>query len=344
MKAMVLRGPRDLGFAEVERPSPGRGQVLVRVTHSGICGTDLHIYEGGIPVRHPLIMGHEMIGELVEVDEGAGGKADQLRSGDRVIVDPAIYCGACFNCRAGQTNLCPNGVLLGRDANGGFAEYVVAPRTNVYKLPDAVDSQKAPLIQVVTVCLHALRQINIFPGQSVVVMGLGVTGQILVQLAKACGAYPVIGVTRSAWKRSLAAGLGADITVASGAEGLRAVSEATGGRGADVVIESTGILPAIADAISMSRLGATLLLFGITTATEGALPFYQMYYKELRMVTSRAAKSEDYPASIDMVARAIVKLAPLVTHIVPLADMRTAIGMLDSDADQRMKIILEHHQ
>jgi 2-desacetyl-2-hydroxyethyl bacteriochlorophyllide A dehydrogenase len=342
MKAMVLSGPRKLGLAEVERPRPAQGQVLVRVTHSGICGTDLHIYEGGIPVRHPLIMGHEMIGELVEGTEGPGGESGQLRPGDRVIVDPAIYCGVCFTCRAGQTNLCPNGVLLGRDANGGFAEYVAAPRSNVYKLPDAIDSQKAPLIQVVTTCLHATRQVKIFPGQSVVVMGLGVTGQLLVQMAKSCGAYPVIGITRSIWKRRLAEGLGADITLASGADGLRGVSEATGGRGADVVIETTGIIPAIADAISMSRLGATLLLFGIATATEGALPFYQFYFKELKIVTSRAAKSEDYPASIDLVARGAVKLGPLVTHIVSLADMATAIGMLDSDADQRMKIILEH--
>src|SRR5580693_5530598 len=92
MKAMVLRGPRELGLAEVERPALGHNQVLVRVTHSGVCGTDLHIYEGAIPVRHPLIMGHEMIGEVVE------GGDDTLRRGDRVIVDPAIYCGMCLNC------------------------------------------------------------------------------------------------------------------------------------------------------------------------------------------------------------------------------------------------------
>jgi L-iditol 2-dehydrogenase len=338
MKAVVLRNTRDLDFTDVEKPRPGPGQVLVRITNTGICGTDLHIYDGGIRVRHPLIMGHEMIGELVEGDAG------QLKPGDRVIVDPAIYCGECFNCRAGETNLCPNGVLLGRDANGGFAEYLVAPRSNVFKLPDTIDNQKAPLIQVVTVCLHAMRQINIFPGQSAVVMGLGVTGQILVQLAKACGAYPVIGITRSAWKRQMAAKLGADITLPGGAEGLRGVAEATGGRGPDLVIESTGVIPSLADAMTMARLGGTLLLFGTSTATEGALPFYQLYYKELKLISSRAAKSEDYPASIDLIARGIVKLDPLVTHVVPLSQPGTAIGMLESDADQRMKIILEHTQ
>lgn len=336
MKAMVLRGPRDLGLAEVERPALGLGQVLVRVTHSGVCGTDLHIYEGAIPVRHPLIMGHEMIGEVVD-----GGDAT-LHAGDRVIVDPALYCGMCLNCRAGQTNLCPNGSLVGRDSDGGFADFLVAPRSHVYQLPDSIDNEVAPLIQPVTTCMHGHHQIKIFPGQSVAVIGLGVAGQVHVQLAKAWGAHPVIGITRSEYKRNLARQLGADITVPSGREAIRGVKEATGGLGADVVIECTGHPSALADAIEMARLGGTLLLFGIISATQASLPFYQLYYKELNIVNTRAAKGEDYPASIDLVARGILKLKPLVTHVVPLRDLEKAIGMLESDEDQRMKIILKN--
>jgi L-iditol 2-dehydrogenase len=336
MKAMVLRGPRELGLAEVERPALGHNQVLVRVTHSGVCGTDLHIYEGVIPVRHPLIMGHEMIGEVVE------GGDDTLHRGDRVIVDPAIYCGMCLNCRAGQTNLCPNGSLVGRDSNGGFADYLVAPRSHVYPLPDSIDSNVAPLIQVATTCMHGHHLIKIFPGQSVVVVGLGVAGQIHVQLAKAWGAYPVIGITRSAYKRGLAKELGADVTLSSGPDAVRGVMEVTGGRGADFVIECTGVPSALADSINMARLGGTLLLFGITSATQATLPFYQLYYKELNIVNTRAAKGEDYPPTIDLVARGVLKLKPLVTHVVPLLDLEKAIGMLESDEDQRMKIILEN--
>jgi 2-desacetyl-2-hydroxyethyl bacteriochlorophyllide A dehydrogenase len=325
-----------LGLAEVERPSLGHNQVLVRVTHSGICGTDLHIYEGAIPVRHPLIMGHEMIGV---VEDGADAT---LHMGDRVIVDPAIYCGMCLNCRAGQTNLCPNGSLVGRDSDGGFADYLVAPRSHVYALPDSIDSEVAPLIQPVTTCTHGHHLIKIFPGQSVAVIGLGVAGQVHVQLAKAWGAYPVIGITRSAYKRSLAQQLGADVTLSSGPEAVRGVRDATGGHGADIVIECTGIPSALSDAITMARLGGTLLLFGITSATQASLPFYQLYYKELNLVNTRAAKGEDYPISIDLVARSVLKLKPLVTHVVPLLELEKAIGMLASDEDQRMKIILEN--
>jgi len=333
---MVLRGPRDLGLGEVDTPKPGPGEVLVRLQSSGICGTDLKIYEGAISTRYPLIMGHEMSGEVVEGGDG------ELRNGERVVVDPALYCGACFHCRAGQTNLCPNGVLLGRDANGSFADYVAVPRSQVFRLPDSVDGTSAPLIQVVTVCRHAHRLIGIFPGQSVVVLGLGVTGQVHVQLAKAWGADPVIGITRSAWKRRLSEDLGADITLSSGTACVSGVQEATGGLGADVVIECTGKIPVIADAISMVRPGGTLVLFGISTATEGKLPFYQLYFKELKIVNPRAAKSEDFPASIDLVARGAVKLNPLVSHVLPLAEAREAITMLESGDDQRMKIILEN--
>lgn len=337
MKAMVLKAASELVLEDVPAPRPSRDEVLVRVTNSGVCGTDLKIYNGSIPVRHPLIMGHEMIGEVVEGDDG-----ERIRRGERVIIDPILFCGVCLDCQAGRSNLCPNGSLVGRDANGGFAEYVTAPRTHVFPLPDSVESQTAPLIQVLTTCLHAQRLANVFPSESVVVMGLGVTGQVHVQLAKARGAYPVIGITRSAWKRELAEQLGADITLPAGEDGVRGVLQATNGRGADFIIESTGMVPVIADAISMARLGARLLLFGITTVKEGALPFYQLYFKELALINARAAKNEDYPPSIDLVRRGIVQLMPLVTHVLSLAELGTAISMLKSDADQRMKIIVEN--
>ena len=337
MKAMVLRAPNDVGLEAVPDPKPRTGEVLVRVSHSGICGTDLKIYHGGIPVSYPRIMGHEMAGVVME------GGDERIRNGQRVIVDPCLFCGVCHACRAGRTSLCPHGGLVGRDANGGFAEYLIAPRSHVFPLPDAIDSRMAPLIQVLTTCLHGQRALDIFPGQAVVVMGLGVTGQLHIQLAKARGAYPIIGITRSAWKRSLAQQLGADLTLSGGPEGLKGVLEATGGRGADVVIESTGVMPAIADSISMARLGGTLLLFGIVTAPEGALPLYQLYFKELTIVNARAAKGEDFPASIDLVARGAVKLEPLVTHTLPLAELESALQMVGSDAGDRMKIILQNN-
>ncbi len=337
MRAMVLTAPGELDPANVERPSPNTGEAVIRVSHSGICGTDLKIYDGAIPVRHPLIMGHEMIGEVVE---GADGEGPEV--GSRVIVDPVLFCGDCFHCGIGQTNLCPNGGLIGRDRDGGFAEYVAAPPGNVFALPDGIGDREAPLIQVLTTCLHAQRLAPVSSGDAVVVLGLGVSGLLHLQLAKAHGANPVIGITRSAWKRELAAELGADATLAPGGKTRERVLDATGGLGADLVIEAVGRLSVLAQAIDLARAGGRVLGFGIHTAREGALPFYDLYFKELTFINARAAKGEDFPACIDLVRRGAVRLAPLVSHTLPLGDLDKALGMLAKDVPRRGKVILEH--
>ncbi len=337
MKAMLLTAPGELVPGDVATPAVDAGQVLVHVTHSGIGGTDYKIFSGAIPVRYPRIMGHEMAGEVVDAPASTG-----LRAGDRVIVDPEGYCGVCFHCRAGQTGLCPKGYLVGRDVDGGFAEYLASPASHVFRLPDAVDTAHAPLIQVLTTCLHAQRQVDIFPTESVVVLGLGVTGQLHLQLAKARGAT-VIGVTRSADKRALAETLGADVTIAGDDNAVAKVRDATDGRGPDVVIETTGFVPQLASAIHMVRAGGRILMYGIITAKEGALPFYDLYFKELRLINARVAKSEDYPGSIALVERGAVRLGPIVSDVMPLGDLKAAIKMLGAEgSSQRLKIILDH--
>ena len=328
MKAMVLRAPSDLALSDVALPEVPAGHVLVRITHSGLCGTDLKIYKGAIPAQYPLIMGHEMVGEL------AGG--------ERVIIDPVLYCGTCFHCRIGQTNLCPAGGLIGRETNGGFAEYAVVPSGQVFRLPDSLDLRIAPLIQVATTCLHAQRLANVSLGESVVVMGLGVSGQLHVQIAKARGAGKVIGISRSKFKNDLAMQLGADIAIEAGPGTVAKVWDETEGRGADVVIECTGVMSSIADAIRMARFGGRIQMFGITSATSGALPFYDLYFKELTLINNRAATAQDFPVMIDLVNRGVVRLEPLVTHRMALDELGAALGMVEDGGERRLKIILDH--
>ena len=345
---MVLRAPSDLVLDEVARPQPGPGQVLVRVTHSGVCGTDYKIYNGSIRVPYPLIPGHEMAGEVVDIGTYVGRvppSTDSTRGGpavgDRVIIDPETYDGTCFYCQKGLTNLCPNGTLIGRDVNGGFAEYLMVPASQVFKLPDSIDDRTAPMIQVLTTCLHAQRQVETFPGDTVAVIGLGVTGQLHVQLAKARGAR-VIGITRSAEKRAMAEKLGADVTIPGGDKVIEQLRELTDGRGADLTIETTGVLKQLEHSVHMTRFGGKVLMFGIYTAKEGALPFYDLYFKEVSLISARVAKPEDYTACIALVERGLVKLGPLVSDVMPLGELKAAIGLLGSDSGQRMKIIMEH--
>lgn len=337
MNAMVLTAPGQLAADLVATPEVRPGEVSVRITHSGLCGTDLKIYAGAIRVRYPLIMGHEMIGEVAGGELPAG-----VSAGDRVIIDPVLYCGTCYQCRAGQTNLCPNGKLIGRDTDGGFADYLSVPATQIFRLPGSLDSRVAPLIQVATTCLHAQRQTPVFLGESVAVIGLGVSGQLHVQLAKARGARTVIGISRSAFKNEMARALGADLTLESGKGTVERVREATGGRGADVVIEATGVMTALADAIRMARPGGRILMFGISSATEGALPFYDLYFKELTLINGRAAKQEDFTAMIELLEHGVVRLDPLVTHHMSLGELEAAIRMVEDTGDRRLKIILNH--
>jgi L-iditol 2-dehydrogenase len=325
---MVLRAPSDLALSDVALPQVPAGHVLVRITHSGLCGTDLKIYKGAIPAEYPLIMGHEMVGQL---DDGA-----------RVIVDPVLYCGSCFHCRIGQTNLCPSGGLIGRETDGGFAEYAAVPASQVFRLPDSIDSRIAPLIQVATTCLHAQRLAHLSQGESVAVIGLGVSGQLHVQLAKARGASKVIGISRSRFKNDLAKQMGADVVIESGPGTIAKILDETDGRGADLVIECTGVMTSIADAIRMVRFGGRIAMFGITSATSGALPFYDLYFKELTLINNRAATAQDFPVMIDLVDRGAVRLEPLVTHRMALDELGTALGMVEDGAERRLKIILDH--
>jgi L-iditol 2-dehydrogenase len=337
MKAMVLNAPRELALAQVENPVFAPATALIRVTHTGVCGTDLKIFNGAIPVRYPRVMGHEMVGEVLESSDPA-----VCNSGDRVIVDPMVYCGKCFHCRAGQTNLCPNGFILGRDADGGFAEFITVPLVNVFRLPVEIKSEDAPLIQVATTCFHAQRLTSCFPAESVVVMGLGVTGQLHVQMAKARGAAPLIGVTRSSFKAGLAWRFGTDAIIAPTENLACEILQQTAGRGADLVIETTGRTEALVQAIDIARHGGRLLLFGINTAIEGKLPFYQLYFKELTLLNARAAKGEDYETCIEMARRGTLQFEPLVTHRFPLTDLKHSIEMVDSNEERRLKVILEH--
>src|SRR6266511_3440579 len=212
LQAALLTGPGLLELRDVDSPVPEAGEAAVRIRAVGICGTDLSIFKGKIPVAYPRIMGHEMVGEVI------AGPAGSPEPGTRVIVDPNVACGRCPRCREGRANLCRDGWLLGRDRDGGLREIVAAPAGNLHRIPDDLEDHVAPLIQVLTTCVHAQRMTEVFPGDSVVVVGLGVTGLLHVQLAKIRGAWPVVGVTRSPEKLELARALGADVTVAAGDE------------------------------------------------------------------------------------------------------------------------------
>ncbi len=335
---MLLEAPEKVVEADIPEPNE-TGASVIQVTGTGICGTDWKIFTGDIPVTYPLVMGHEIVGELVE-----GTSHDGAEPGAKVLIDPVLTCGKCFHCRHGQSHLCPVGDLMGRERNGGFAQFVAVRPENVYALPDGIDLTAAPMIQVLTTCLHASEMARIEPGETVVITGLGVTGQMHIQLAKAARAGTVIGVSRNPPKRDLALKLGADLTVNHGEEADDAVLSATDGRGADVVIESVGALSVLGEAMDLARIGGRIVPFGIYTANQAELPFYQLYFKELQILNARAAQARHFPASIELVANGTLDITPLLSHRVPFRQLEEAMGLLTRPGLDRMKVVLTYDE
>jgi 2-desacetyl-2-hydroxyethyl bacteriochlorophyllide A dehydrogenase len=308
---MVLEGPKRIALRRVEPPRPAPGHTPIAVRTVGICGTDVSIFHGTIPVSYPRILGHEIVGLV-----GDGDAAPP--AGTRVLVDPSVSCGSCRLCLEGRSNLCTAGWLLGRDRDGGLGETMLVPSTNLHVLPETVSDHAAPSIQMLSTCLHGQAMCGFAAGDPVAVVGLGVTGLMHVQLAASVGASPIVGITRSADKRRLAESMGATHTVdAEDPETEAIVREITGG-GAAVAIECAGKVATLARAVRIARPGARILAYGTITEDEGAFPYYDLYYKELTIVSPRAATRDDVVAAIDAAAAGGVDLEPLVTDRVPL--------------------------
>lgn len=321
MRAAVVTGPGTLDVQRVPSPAPGPSDHLVGILEAGICGTDLKILSGAVPIDHPRILGHEAVGVVLEAPEGG-----PLAVGGRVLIDPSVSCGLCVRCRRGDAHLCGGGGLMGRDLDGVFAEQVAVPAARLLAVPDHIPVEHGPLLQVLGTCVHGQSLVRADPGQVAVVIGLGVSGLLQAQLLRARGVDTVVGVTRSEEKRRLAVQLGADVAVTP-AEAAEAVSDLTGGEGADLVVESSGAFPALVQAVDLVRPGGTLLLFGIVSGATPDFPFYRLYHKEVTVVNPRAALPRDYAAGIDLVARGRVDVGPILDRRFPLDEAAEALAL-----------------
>lgn len=332
---MVLDGPEAARLAQVALAVPV-GHVVVEVEQTGICGTDASIYRGLVPVSYPRIMGHEVVGRVVLHGSNSDG-APPL--GSRVLVDPSNACGLCPVCRGGRSNLCPAGGLLGRDSDGALAGAVVAAAVRLHLVPEDMAADDAALLQVLGTCVHAHRQFPVFPGQAAVVVGLGVSGLLHVQLLRARGIGTVVGIGRSKDKRTLATSLGAT-AVAEPSEAAAVVDEVTGGAGASVVIEAVGSDATVAAAVALAGPGATVVLFGTVPGPGGTMPFYDLYHKECTVLCPRAALPVDYDDAIALVGSGAVRGRDLVSDRLPLAAVPEVLASWPGDS-RRLKVVFE---
>jgi threonine dehydrogenase-like Zn-dependent dehydrogenase len=332
MLAALIQRPGTVTVRDIPAPRADAGLALVRVAQAGICGTDVKIAVGDIPVPPGRVLGHEMTG-WVEVP----GRRGVPPAGTAVLVNPAIFCGVCDMCREDRPHLCRHGGLLGRDADGCFAELVAVDEALLHPIPDSVGLDAASLLQVLSTCVHAQSGLHASPQDSAAVIGLGVTGLLHVQLLRARGLRTIIGVTRAAWKRDLAIRLGAS-AVAAPDEAADAVADATGQRGAAIVIECAGTPAALTQAVRLAGAGGTVVAFGIITDAVGLTP-YEWYIKELVIRSPRAARPRDCDSAIELCARGRLDLAPLVTGRFPLA--RIADALAASRDPAHLKVVID---
>ncbi|MGA2194575.1 MAG: galactitol-1-phosphate 5-dehydrogenase [Bryobacteraceae bacterium] len=342
MKALLLREYMNLQVTELAEPEIGAADVLVRVRACGICGSDVHGLDGRTGRRiPPLVMGHEAAGTI----EAIGGDVRGWRLGDRVTFDSTISCGECFYCQRGEINLCDRREVLGVSCgdyrrHGAFAEYVAVPARILYRLPGGLPFDHAAMIEAVSVAVHAVALTAHEAGDTAVVMGCGMIGQLTIQAARAAGFTRVIAVDIDPARLELARRAGADAAFDSRKCDVAAeVRARTGGRGADAVLEAVGATEPIQAAIRCARKGGTVTLIGNTSPTI-ELPLQEVVTRQIRLQGSCASAGE-YPQCIELLTSGEIRVGDLITARATLEEAAGWFGRLYRREPNLMKVIVE---
>ncbi|MGP4106011.1 zinc-binding dehydrogenase [Virgibacillus sp. L01] len=315
MKALVKReqGFGNLEIQEKPEPQVGKDQVKIKVNYAGICGSDIHTYEGHYKVAVPVTLGHEFAGEVVDVGEGV----TEFKPGDRVTSETTFYiCGECEYCQSGDYNLCNHRKGLGTQQDGGFAKYLVARKESLHHLPENVSYQDAAMTEPLACTHHAVYKTDINEGDIVVVMGPGPIGLFTAQVAKSRGAKVIItGLTNDQVRLDKAEELGIDNVVNIQKQDVKeVVNSLTNGYGADVVFECSGAIPAAKQGLDLLRKTGQYAQVGIFPASEIQFDMEKVIQKEIRVVGSRSQKPADWEPSLELINNGSVNANDMITH------------------------------
>jgi len=338
MRVAMYYNNRDVRLQELPVPQIGAGELLIRTRASGICGSDL--MEWYRIKKAPLVLGHEITGEVVEVGVGI----QHFKIDDRVFSSHHVPCGKCRYCVAGHQSVCELLRTTHFDP-GGFAEYIRVPRINVelgtLRIPDSMTFDEGSFIEPLACVVRAQRFADIGPGQTVLVIGSGISGLLHLQLARARGAARIIATDISEYRLNAAKRFGAD-GVINGAEDVPArLREANEGRLADRVIVCTGAMPGIQQAIKSLDRGATLLFFAPTAAgIDVPIPLFDFWRDEIKVVTSYAGSGADLQESFRLISQRQVRVGEMVTHRLPLAQAELGFELTASGQDS-IKVIID---
>lgn len=339
MKALVLKEYKVLALEDCEDPRPGTGEVRVAVRACGICGSDVHGYDGSTGRRRPpLIMGHEAAGVIDSVGPGISA----WRPGDRVTFDSTVYCGECVPCRRGAVNLCDRRMVLGVSCaeyrrHGAFADYVVVPERILYRVPDEVSFDQAAMLEALAIALHAVRRSGARMGDSAVVVGAGMIGLLVIQALRAAGLDRIIAADVDRGKLDIARGMGATDALISRPGAEEEAAELTHG-GADLAFEVVGVSDALGLALGSVRKGGTLTLVG-NVSPEVRLPLQTAVTREVSVFGSCASAGE-YPLGLELIRAGKVEVEALISATAPLNEGPLWFERLYHREPGLMKVIL----
>lgn len=338
MRVATYHNNKDVRLEEIPVPEIGRGELLVKVMASGICGTD--VMEWYRLKSAPRVLGHEITGEISEVGEGVRG----YKAGDRVFVSHHVPCNACRYCLAGHHTACETLHTTNYDP-GGFAEYVRVPQINVdrgvYLLPDEVSYEEGTFIEPLACVLRAQMLARIRPGSSVLVLGSGISGLLHIMLARALGASRVIATDISEYRLKAARRLGAALAVDAREDVPAQVREANNGNLADCVIVCAGALSAMMQALNSVDRGGTVVFFAPTEpGVDVPVPITELWRKEITMMTSYGASPADLAIALELIRGGNVKVKDMITHHLPLSEIGRAFQLV-AQAEESIKVIIE---
>jgi (R,R)-butanediol dehydrogenase/meso-butanediol dehydrogenase/diacetyl reductase len=341
MQVGLVTGERKIDLIDMPSPEPSPGKAVVDISYCGICGTDLHAYLSGQPYN-PAICGHEWVGSVSKL----AADISHVKEGDRVAIGVATACGRCATCHRGDAAHCEfsfaGAIGVGPLAatHGGFAEAIAFDASRLYQVPASLTDSQAGLLEPATVAVHALRRTPLILGDSVVVIGGGPIGLLVLQAARLSGAGTIVLIEPESSRRQLGSDLGADLTIdPSQQDAAELVNAHIGGSGADIVFECAGIPATIQTAVDLVRRGGVVSLVGVANGA-ASINAAGWLVKEVRLVSSIAYLHEDFEICKALVADGRIQTDPLHTSTVSLAELEGAFQRL-ADHPQEVKILVD---
>lgn len=337
MLQQVMTEPGKIIFREIPVPEIGDGKVLVKIMDIGVCGSDIHVYHGKHPfTKYPVTQGHEVSGEIVK----CGANVEGLTVGQKVTIEPQVYCGKCYPCRHGKYNLCEELKVMGFQTTGTASEFFAVDAKKVTPIPKSMSFEEGAMLEPLAVAVHAVRQMGDVAGMNIAVLGAGPIGNLVAQAAKGLGAAKVMITDVSGYRLEKAKECGVDVCVNTKEKNFgEALIEAFGPDKADVIYDCAGNNVTMGQAIQYARKGSVIVLVAVF-ADMATVDLAVANDHELDIKSTMMYRHEDYVGAIELVEAGKVQLKPLISKIFPFAQYLDAYKYIDANRETTMKVII----